>query len=115
MPSLFMQVVLAGGVVLVALLAALNLIRGFRRYLRRAKYRPVEPLVEVNPPEPVVKTAGVELVAWVAILWAVANLAILVVAALTLQERPMLSSVPVQLAVMIYRPGGHGRWPAGAG
>jgi hypothetical protein len=97
-----MQVVLAGGMLLVALLAMLSLFRGFRRYLRQAKYRPVEPVVEVNPPEAVVKTAGLELVAWVAILWSVANLAILVVAALTLQERPMLSSVPVQLAVMVY-------------
>jgi hypothetical protein len=102
MPSLFAQVFLAGAVLLVALLAMLNLFRGFRRYLRQAKYQPVEPVVEVNPPEPVVKTAGLELVAWVAILWSVANLAILVVAALTLQERPMLSSVPVQLAVMVY-------------
>jgi 4-amino-4-deoxy-L-arabinose transferase-like glycosyltransferase len=102
MPTLLLQTILAGVLVVIAGLAMLSLFRGFRSYLRRTKGEPVVPLVDVNPPEPVVKTAAVELVAWVAILWAVANLALLVVCALTLQDRPMLSSVPVQLAVMIY-------------
>ena len=96
------QMILAGVLVLLALGALANLLRGFRQYLRYAKVRPVEPAVEVNPPEPVVKTVGLELVAWASIVWSVANLALLVVGALTLQDRPMLSSVPVQLAVMIY-------------
>ncbi|MGA2265915.1 MAG: hypothetical protein ABSH10_05735 [Phycisphaerae bacterium] len=102
MPTLLVQTVLAGVLVVIAGLAMLSLLRGFRGYLRRTKGEPVVAMVDVNPPEPVVKTAGVELVAWVAILWAVANLALLVVWAMTLQDRPMLSSVPVQLAVMIY-------------
>jgi len=97
-----MQAILAGALLLFAVLAVLNLIRGFRRYLRTAAAKPPEPEVEVNPPLPVVKTAAVELVGWVAIIWSLANLAILVMGAMTLQDRPMLSSIPIQLVVMAY-------------
>lgn len=93
---------LAGGLLLLSLLAMLRLLFGFRQFLRQRKYEPVEPYVEVNPPEAVVRTVGVELVAWVAIVWSVMNLLILAAAALTLQDRVTLSSVAMQVSVMVY-------------
>ncbi len=101
MPSL-PAALLAGAVMLLALLAALRLVFGFRQFLRYRKYEPVEPYVEVNVPEPVIRTVGVELVAWLAIGWSVTNLAILSAAALTLRERAMLSSVPMRVSLMVY-------------
>ncbi len=96
------RAIIAGGLLFLALVAMLNLIRGFRRYSRLAEGKPVEPIKEVNPPLPVVKTGAVELVGWLAIVWSLANLAILVVWALTLQDSPMLSDVKVQLVGMAY-------------
>lgn len=95
---------LAGAVILVSVLAALRLWLGFRQYLRYRTPEPFEPMPVVNPPEPVARTIGVELVAWVAIVWSATNLAMLVAAALTLhlQTQLILSSVAVQVAVTVY-------------
>lgn len=101
MPTL-LPAVLAGVVLLVALLAGLRLVLGFRQFLRYRKYVPVEPVPVVNPPEPVVGTLAVAMVAWLAILWSVTSPAILVAAGVTLQEHQMLSSVPMRLSAGLY-------------
>jgi hypothetical protein len=101
MPTL-VPALLAGVVVLMSLLVALRLVFGFRQYLRTRKPEPFEPAPVINPPEPVIRTAGVELVAWLAILWAVASLAILIVVGMSLQDHPMLASAVVQLSLVLY-------------
>jgi hypothetical protein len=93
---------LAGAVILVALLAALRLLFGFRQYLRYRKREPFEPREEINPPEPLVRTVGVDLVAWLGIVWSVANLAVLAGAAMILRGQPVLTSVAMWVSLMVY-------------
>lgn len=95
-------ILLAGGVILVAALAALRLLFGFRQYLRYRRREAFEPYEEINPPEPVVRTAGVDLVAWLGVLWSAANLGVLAGAAMILRGQPVLTSVAMWASLMVY-------------
>ncbi|MFA6133045.1 MAG: hypothetical protein WC869_03395 [Phycisphaerae bacterium] len=81
-------IIFASFIVALAVLAAMSLFRGLLRsgQLSKARFAAIKP---VNPPEPfTVRTAGVELVGWVGIVWATAHLAILVVWAMALATNP---------------------------
>jgi len=64
LPMLFMGVIVA----LVGL-AIISLLRGFLRAMRMVRLEPGEPLRDPNPPEPIVRTAGLDAVAYTSIAW----------------------------------------------
>jgi hypothetical protein len=97
-----MRILLAGGVIIVALMAALRLMLGFRLYLRYRRREEFEPYEEINPPEPVARTMAVSLVGYLGILWSAANLAVLAGAVVILRGQPLLTSVAMWVALMVY-------------
>ena len=64
LPLLFM-----GAVTVLVVLAIISLFRGFLRAMRKVRLEPSEPIRDPNPPESVVRTAGLDAVAYTAIAW----------------------------------------------
>ena len=64
LPILFM-----GAISVLVALAILSLFRGFLRAMRLIRLEPGEPIRDPNPPDPVVRTAGLDAVAYTSIAW----------------------------------------------
>lgn len=102
MPNLA-PIILSAIMVILAVGAIFSLFRGLYRGLHTAHPRPYVPILPINPPEPVVRTIGVELVGWTGIIWCVAHLGILAVWAMSVPEVGLLfRSASITVLVMAY-------------
>jgi len=69
LPILFM-----GAISVLVALAIISLFRGFLRAMRMIRLEPGEPIRDPNPPDSVVRTAGLDAVAYTSIAWSTVHI-----------------------------------------